>query len=140
MFVYLSPLLTDIHGAGATDALPAGPPEGQAGVHLVLDLDEGVQDHGAAVIKIHLVVLHLRLVPWLLRVPPVDSEDFLLLRAEAPGPLLLRLGGGGRGPPHGEVERSAGSQRQQLGGGVHCHDSKTVGFSEVSSQICQEDD
>ena len=35
--------LTNIHGARATDSLPAGPPEGQAGVHLVLDLDQGVQ-------------------------------------------------------------------------------------------------
>ena len=43
MFVYLSPLLTDIHGAGAADSLPAAPPEGEAGVHLVLDLDQGVQ-------------------------------------------------------------------------------------------------
>ena len=36
-------LLTDIHGAGSADSLPAAPPEGEAGVHLVLDLDQGVQ-------------------------------------------------------------------------------------------------
>ena len=39
----LSPLLTDIHGAGPADSLPAAPPEGEARVHLVLDLDQGVQ-------------------------------------------------------------------------------------------------
>ena len=62
---------------------------------------------------------------------PVDGEGLLLLRAKAPGPLLLGLGGGGggRGSPHGEVEGRAGSQGQQLGGGVHCHDSKTAGRS-----------
>ena len=64
----LSPL-TDIHGAGATDALPAGPPEGQAGVHLVLDLDERVQHHGTAVVQVDLVILHLGLGPGLLGVP-----------------------------------------------------------------------
>ena len=64
----LSPL-TDIHGAGATDALPAGPPEGQAGVHLVLDLDERVQHHGPAVVQVDLVILHLGLGPGLLGIP-----------------------------------------------------------------------
>ena len=123
--------LTDIHGAGATDSLPAGPPEGQTGVHLVLDLDQSVQNHRAAVVQINLVILHLGLASRLLRVKSVDGEGLLLLRAKAPGPLLLGLGGGGggRGSPHGEVEGRAGSQGQQLGGGVYCHDSKTAGRS-----------
>ena len=42
--------LTDIHGARPADALPAGPPEGQGRVHLVLDLDQSVEDHGATVV------------------------------------------------------------------------------------------
>ena len=128
MFTYpyinhkLSPL-TYVHGAGATDALPAGPPEGQAGVHLVLDLDQGVQDHRAAVVQINLVIFHLGFASRLLRVKSVDGECLLLLGAEAPGALLLCLGGGGRGrgPPQGEVEGRAGSKGEQLGGCVHCH-------------------
>ena len=36
------------HGTRATDALPAGAAEGEAGVNLILDLDEGIQHHRAA--------------------------------------------------------------------------------------------
>ena len=117
--------LTNIHGARATDSLPAGPSERQAGVHLVLDLDQGVQDHGATVVEVHLVVLHLWLVTRLLRVPPVDSEGLLLLGPQAPGSLLLGLAGrgGGGSSPEGEVDRGAGGEREQLRGGVDCHDS-----------------
>lgn len=37
---------TNVHAAGATDALPAGPTEGQGRVDLILDLQQGVQHHG----------------------------------------------------------------------------------------------
>lgn len=63
----------DVHRAGAADTLPAGAAEGDGGVDLVLDLDEGVKDHGAALAEIDLVALKL----WLLRlvgIPPVDGE------------------------------------------------------------------
>ena len=126
--------LTNIHGAGATDSLPAGPPEGQTGVHLVLDLDQRVQHHRPAVVQINLVILHLWFAARLLRVKSVDGERLLLLRAEAPGALLLSLGCRGRGrcSPHGEVERRAGGQREQLGSCGYCHDSKTSQVINVS--------
>merc|ERR1719370_1590209 len=75
--------------AGAANALPTAPPEGKAGVHLVLDLDEGVQHHGAAVVEVHLVLLHPGLVSRLFRVPSVDGEGLLLLRPQTPCSLFL---------------------------------------------------
>lgn len=48
---------TDIHGAGAADALPAGAPERQRGVHFVLDLDQRVQNHRPTVIQVNLIKL-----------------------------------------------------------------------------------
>ena len=50
------------------------PPESKAGVHLILDLDEGVQHHGAAVVEVHLVLLHPGLVSRLFGVPSERSE------------------------------------------------------------------
>ena len=50
------------------------PPESKAGVHLILDLDEGVQHHGAAIVEVHLVLLHPRLVSRLFGVPSERSE------------------------------------------------------------------
>ena len=77
-------LLTNIHGAGTTDSLATGSSEGQTRVHLILDLDERVQHHGAAVVQVHLVVLHLRLGPRLLRIPSemalVTMKKFLRLK------------------------------------------------------------
>ena len=79
---------TNVHCAGAADSLPTaspeiqstsilGPtheikillPESEAGVHLILDLDEGVQHHGATVVEVHLVLLHPGLVSRLFWVP-----------------------------------------------------------------------
>ena len=50
---------------------------------------------------------------------PVDGEGLLLLRAEAPGPLLL-LGGGCRGGGP-QCRGAAGCQTEELGSSVHCH-------------------
>ena len=66
------------------------PPECEGGVHLVLDLDEGVEDHGPALVEVDVVLLHPGLVAGLLRVPPVNGE---LLGA---GGLLGGCGGSGR--------------------------------------------
>ena len=86
----------NVHGAGAADALAAGPAEGQGGVHLVLDLDEGVEDHGAAGVEVDLVLLHGGLVAGLVGVPSVDGEGLLLGGPQAGGGLLLAGGGRGR--------------------------------------------
>ncbi len=47
----------NVHGAGATNALPARTSECQSGVHLVLDLDQRVQDHWTALVQVHVVFL-----------------------------------------------------------------------------------
>jgi len=69
---------SNVHGARATDAFPAGPSEGQGGVHLVLDLDQSVQDHGTTVVQVNLVVLHLGLGPGVLGVIPVNCKGLFL--------------------------------------------------------------
>jgi len=69
---------SNVHSARATDAFPAGPSEGQGGVHLVLDLDQSVQDHGATVVQVDLVVLHLGLGSGILGVIPVDGKGLFL--------------------------------------------------------------
>jgi len=71
---------SNIHGARSTDALPARSPECQAGIHLILDLDQSIQDHGSTVVEVNLVVLHLGLGPGLFWIPSVDGECLLLLR------------------------------------------------------------
>jgi hypothetical protein len=42
----------DIHGAGPANAFAAGPAKGERGVLFILDLNEGIQDHGSAVVQI----------------------------------------------------------------------------------------
>jgi hypothetical protein len=51
----------NVHRARAADALAAGPTERQCRVEVVLDLDQGVQDHGPAFGKVDLVGLKLGL-------------------------------------------------------------------------------
>ena len=66
--------LTNIHGAGTTDSLPAGSPECQGRIHLILDLDQSIQHHGTTVVQIHLVFNHLRFISSSLRVPSRTQE------------------------------------------------------------------
>jgi len=47
-----------VHLATAADTLPAGPPQLEGGVELVLDLQNLVQDHGSALFQVDLEVLH----------------------------------------------------------------------------------
>ena len=54
----------------------AGTSEGQSGVNLVLYLDECVQDHGAASVHVHFVLLHARLVPRLIRVLNNNQKQY----------------------------------------------------------------
>jgi len=65
-----------VHGTRAADTLSARAPERQGGVNLVLDLDEGVQDHGPGLVEVNLVRLERRLLLGLVRVPSVDFELF----------------------------------------------------------------
>ena len=80
----------DVEGAGAADALAAGAPEGQRRVDLVLDLDEGVQDHRPAGLEIDLEAVEPRVLAGV-RVVAVDLEGLDLLRAGRRLPGLARL-------------------------------------------------
>lgn len=55
-------LPVNIHRTRPTNSLPTRSPERQCRVDLVLDFDEGVEDHGAAFGQVYLVLLE----PWLL--------------------------------------------------------------------------
>lgn len=44
-----------VHGAGSADALPARSSEGECGVDLVLDFDEGVEVHGPCLLHVDVV-------------------------------------------------------------------------------------
>ena len=66
---------TTVHmiGDGRVLALTfsAGSPEGQCGVNLILDLDEGIQHHWTTVVEVNTVLLHSWLVSrliWILHV------------------------------------------------------------------------
>jgi hypothetical protein len=72
--------LTNVHSARATDAFSARSPEGQSGVHLILDLDEGVEDHGATVVQVNLELLHLGLVSGILRVISITNNNKSILK------------------------------------------------------------
>lgn len=50
------------------------PTEGEGGVLLVLDLEQRVQHHGAALVQVHRVRGHVRLLARHLGVPAVDLE------------------------------------------------------------------
>jgi len=71
----------NVHGAGAADALAARAAEGEGGVDLVLDLDEGVEDHGTALVHVNVVSHVLGLILWVVGVRSVDIEalEFALL-------------------------------------------------------------
>mmetsp|Transcript_15215 Transcript_15215/g.41587 ORF Transcript_15215/g.41587 Transcript_15215/m.41587 type:complete len:308 (-) Transcript_15215:66-989(-) len=90
-------LAVDVHGAGPADALAAGAAEGERGVDLVLDLDEGVQDHGAARLEVDGVLLQVRL-GHLVGVVAVDAE---------------LLGGGHRGRRRREGPAARGGGRHR---------------------------
>jgi hypothetical protein len=64
----------NVHGAASANSLTAAPPEGQGGVDLVLDADEGVEHHGARLVEVERVRLHLGLGRGLIGVPAVDVE------------------------------------------------------------------
>ena len=45
----------NVHSAGTANTLTARATEGQGGVDLVLDLDQGIKDHGAAVVHVDFI-------------------------------------------------------------------------------------
>jgi hypothetical protein len=67
-------LAVDVHGATAANTLTAAPAESQSGILLVLDPDKSIQDHGARLVEVDVVGLHVRLLGGRVWVPPVDLE------------------------------------------------------------------
>lgn len=65
----------NVHRTATADALSATPAERQRRVNLVLDSDQRIQHHGASLVQIERVRLHLGLLLRLIRVPSVDVES-----------------------------------------------------------------
>src|SRR4029078_8996702 len=63
----------DVHGAGAADALAAGAAERQGRIDLVLDPDQGVENHRRTVVTIDKIGVDAR-VGVVVRIPAVDAE------------------------------------------------------------------
>ena len=70
----------NVHGARTADTLTARSSEGERGVDLVLDLDQGVEDHWSGLVEVEGVVLQARLLRGSVGVPSVDLEGLQLLR------------------------------------------------------------
>lgn len=68
----------DVHGARTADTLTARAAEGKGRVELILDADEGVEDHGTGLVEIEGVALHARLLGRGVGVPAVDLEGLEL--------------------------------------------------------------
>lgn len=63
----------DVHGATSANTLTARATEGQGRIDLILDLDKGIQNHGSALVQVHLIGGNVGLL-LLLGVPAVDFE------------------------------------------------------------------
>jgi len=92
----------DVHGAGSTDSLSAAPAKGEARVLLVLDFDEGIQDHRTAIVQIDRVRAEIRLLVVLFWIPPVYLEvlDALFGRSRFHGALQTGFRGKGGSIAH----------------------------------------
>jgi len=64
----------DVHGATAADALAARPAEGQSRVQLVLNLDQTIQNHWTARVKVNFVGLFVGFLSRDVWVPSVNVE------------------------------------------------------------------
>jgi hypothetical protein len=64
----------NVHGAATADTLSATPSESESWVDLVLDSDQGIQHHGARLVQVERVRLHVGLRRGFVWVPPVDLE------------------------------------------------------------------
>lgn len=107
----------DVHGTRAADTLSAAAAEGEGRVDLVLDADEGVENHGAGLVKIEGVGLHLGLLGGLVGVPAVDLEG---LEVGLLGSRVVLLGGVGELGHAAEGRRGGGghAKRRPRGGGA----------------------
>src|SRR3954452_1622419 len=60
----------NVHTAGAANSLRAGTPECESRIDIILNPDQRVQDHRAAVVPVYMKGVHCR-IDTTLRVPPI---------------------------------------------------------------------
>src|SRR6516165_3450198 len=72
-------LTVDVHRAGAANAFAAGAAEGEGRIDVVLDPDQAIEHHRAAVVDVDVIGVGARILP-VVRIPAIDLE-------------LARLGG-----------------------------------------------
>ena len=84
-----------VHGAGSADSLAATPTKGETRVLLVLDLDEGVENHRTAIVQVDRIGAEVGLLVVLFRVPSIDFEvlDALFGRRLVDGSLEVGFRG-----------------------------------------------
>src|SRR6185437_10303519 len=78
------------HGAGAADALAARAAEGETGVDLAFDPDQGIEHHGAALIEVHLEGIEARVAAGF-RVVAIDLEGLGPLGSRRCRPVAARI-------------------------------------------------
>lgn len=111
----------NVHGTRTADSLTAGSAEGQSRVNLVLYPDKSVQHHGAGLVEVELVALHVGLLARLVRVPAVDLEGLHVgvlggNRVDILSRLDGRIGASNGGGPEQGPRRSEQSRRGAEGG------------------------
>lgn len=82
----------DVHRTATADTLTATPSEGQCGVDFVLDPNECIQHHGAGLVQVQFVGLHLGLLGGSIGVPAVNLELLDLSGGLLYTPLKLAAG------------------------------------------------
>lgn len=65
----------NVHRTGATNALSTGASEGEGWVDLVLNLNQGIEEHRATLLCVNPVSDILRLVGWVVRIGSVNIES-----------------------------------------------------------------
>jgi hypothetical protein len=100
----------NVHGARSANAFATRAPKGEGGILLILDLEQGIEDHGTAVVQINRIGAQIGLL-ILFGIPAIDFEilDTLLLvgrhrwRCEFEIGRLWHCGGRRRKGPHDSI-------------------------------------
>src|SRR6516225_2340158 len=79
----------DVHGAASADALATRATEGQRGIDLVLDEDQGIEHHRPAILKVDDVGVDARIVA-VVGIEAINAEFLGLRGARRRGPGLAR--------------------------------------------------
>lgn len=65
-------LSVDVHGTASANTFTAASSESERRVDLVLDSDQGIQNHGSSLVKINCIVLHSRFLLGGVGVPSIN--------------------------------------------------------------------